>query len=137
VPGTVVHQTALYDLLLTIPLLVALLLLRRRPRFDGFLIMVFGAWYGAQRILEDFLREDVRRLGLTGSQITAIVTVVVCLTWLLFVRRTPGWGRWDSPGDTPVGTPPGGDPAETEPPEAEEPPQETPTMTAPPDQREE
>ena len=96
VPGTVVHQTALYDLLLTIPLLVVLLVLRRRPHYDGFLIMVFGAWYGVQRVFEDFLREDVRRFGLTGSQITAGVTVAVCLAWLLFARRTPRWGRWDA-----------------------------------------
>lgn len=95
VPGTVVHQTALYDLLLTVPLLFALLWLRRTPRFDGFLIMVFGAWYGSQRILEDFLREDVRRLGLTGSQLTAVATVSVTLTWLAFVRRTPRHGQWD------------------------------------------
>ena len=95
VPGTIVHQTALYDLLLTIPLLIALLRLRRKQRFDGFLIMVFGAWYGTQRIIEDFLREDTRRLGLTGSQITAIVTVAVCLAWLLVIRRTPRFGRWD------------------------------------------
>ena len=97
VAGTVVHQTALYDLLLTIPLLVVLLRLRRTPRFDGFLIMVFGAWYGCQRIVEDFLREDVRRLGLTGSQMTALATVTVTLFWLAFVRRTPRWGRWDEP----------------------------------------
>lgn len=95
IPGTVVHQTALYDLLLTIPLLATLLILRRKPRFDGFLIMVFGAWYGTQRIIEDFLREDVRRFGLTGSQMTALATVTVTLTWLAFVRRTPKWGRWD------------------------------------------
>jgi phosphatidylglycerol:prolipoprotein diacylglycerol transferase len=95
VPGTVVHQTALYDLLLTIPLLLALLRLRRRARFDGFLIMVFGAWYGSQRVLEDFLREDVRRFGLTGSQMTALTTVTISLCWLAFARRTPKWGRWD------------------------------------------
>ena len=94
-PGVVVHQTALYDLLLTIPLLLVLLRLRKTRRFDGFLIMVFGAWYGTQRVIEDFLREDVRRFGLTGSQITAITTLTVCLGCLLFVRRTPKWGRWD------------------------------------------
>lgn len=94
-PGTIVHQTALYDLLLTSVLLFALLRLRRTPRFDGFVIMVFGAWYGVQRIVEDFLREDVRRLGLTGSQMTALATVTVCVGWLALARRTPGWGRWD------------------------------------------
>jgi len=101
IPGTVVHQTALYDLILTIPLLLALLWLRRGPRFDGFLIMVFGVWYGSQRIFEDFLRDDIRRFGLTGSQMTALATVTVTLAWLGFARRTPGWGRWDE-------LPPGG-----------------------------
>jgi phosphatidylglycerol:prolipoprotein diacylglycerol transferase len=101
-PGTIVHQTALYDLLLTCVLLFALLRLRRTPRFDGFLIMVFGAWYGTQRIIEDFLREDVRRLGLTGSQMTALTTVVVCGAWLILARRTPRWGRWDEPGLAPT-----------------------------------
>ena len=95
IPGTVVHQTALYDLLLTAVLLAVLLRLRRRERWHGALIMTFGAWYGVQRIVEDFLREDVRRLGLTGSQMTAIVTVAVCGWWLAAVRRTPRWGRWD------------------------------------------
>jgi len=101
VPGTIVHQTALYDLLLTGVLLAVLLWLRRtssRPgRYAGFATLVFGAWYGTQRIFEDFLREDVRRFGLTGSQITAAVTVAVCVTWLVAVRRTPRWGRWDEP----------------------------------------
>jgi phosphatidylglycerol:prolipoprotein diacylglycerol transferase len=100
-PGVVVHQTALYDLLLTAVLLGVLLFLRTKPRYDGFLIMTFAAWYSAQRIFEDFLRDDVRRLGLTGSQITAIILLLVCGGWLLFGKRTPGWGRWD--GDQPGG----------------------------------
>jgi phosphatidylglycerol:prolipoprotein diacylglycerol transferase len=95
VPGMVVHQTALYDFILVIVLLAGLLWLRRTPRYDGFLLMVFGVWYGGQRILEDFLREDVRHLGLTGSQWTAVATILVCLFGLAFVRRTPKWGQWD------------------------------------------
>jgi phosphatidylglycerol:prolipoprotein diacylglycerol transferase len=96
-PGAVVHQTAMYDFVLTIILLLGLLWLRRRRDwYPGFLITIFGAWYGCQRILEDFLREDRHLLpGLTGSQITAIITVLVCLWHLIFVRRTPRWGRWD------------------------------------------
>jgi phosphatidylglycerol:prolipoprotein diacylglycerol transferase len=101
-PGVIVHQTALYDLLLTAVLLAVLLRLRRTARFDGFLIMVFGAWYGTQRIVEDFLREDVRRLGLTGSQMTALTTVAVCAAWIAFVRRTPRWGRWDEAAPVPA-----------------------------------
>jgi phosphatidylglycerol:prolipoprotein diacylglycerol transferase len=93
--GAVVHQTALYDFFDTIVLLLALLRLRRKTRYDGFLVLVFGAWYGAMRIVEDFLREDVRHFGLTGSQWTAIVTVAICLAALALLRRTPRWGRWD------------------------------------------
>ena len=94
-PGDIVHQTALYDFLLVAILLFALLRLRRKPRYDGFLITVFGAWYAVQRIIEDFLREDVRHFGLTGSQITAIITLTVCAAHLVAVRNTPRWGRWD------------------------------------------
>ncbi|MBW3668058.1 MAG: prolipoprotein diacylglyceryl transferase [Actinobacteria bacterium] len=95
--GDVVHQTALYDFLMTSVLLVVLLYLRKRKRYDGFLITVFGAWYGVQRVIEDFLREDTRHLGdtLTGSQITAIVTIAVCVWHLGFVRHTPRWGHWE------------------------------------------
>jgi phosphatidylglycerol:prolipoprotein diacylglycerol transferase len=124
-PGVIVHQTALYDLLLTVVLLGVLLLLRRRPHYDGFLLLTFTTWYGAQRIFEDFLREDVRRLGLTGSQITAIVLVAVCGFWLLFGRRTPRWGRWDEPA--------GGEPAGAAPAV----PGAVPTMAPPPWRREE
>ena len=107
VPGAIVHQTALYDFILTIGLLGLLLWLRRRPnRYDGFLIIVFGAWYGIGRMLEDFLREDLRHFGLTGSQITALITLGLCWTWLLFVRRTPKWGRWNE-GATPASGPSG------------------------------
>src|SRR5213076_1617738 len=68
---------------------------RRKQRYDGFLIFVFGAWYGAMRIIEDSLREDVRHFGLTGSQWSSIVLVVICLWLLAFYRRTPPVGQWD------------------------------------------
>src|SRR3546814_5302733 len=40
--GEGVHQPALYDMANAGSLLVALLVLRRRPRWDGFLILVFA-----------------------------------------------------------------------------------------------
>jgi len=108
-PGAIVHQTALYDQFLVLILLLVLLQLRKRVHFDGFLIVVFGLGYGLARILEDFLREDVRRFGLTGSQWTAVVTVCLCVFTLTVLRRTPGWGRWDEkPVPAPVGPDPGG-----------------------------
>ncbi len=102
--GAVVHQTALYDQSLALLLFLVLVVLRRKIRYDGFLILVFAIGYGLARILEDFLRDDVRRFGLTGSQWTAIATVCVCTYTLGVLRRTPRWGRWDTepvagPGD--------------------------------------
>jgi phosphatidylglycerol---prolipoprotein diacylglyceryl transferase len=93
--GTVVHQTALYDFMLTIGLLSLLLVLRRKPRWDGFLIFVFATYYGVARVIEDFLREDVRHFGLTGSQWSALIVMLLSLYILLVRRRTPRWGRWD------------------------------------------
>ncbi|MGH9265410.1 MAG: prolipoprotein diacylglyceryl transferase [Acidimicrobiales bacterium] len=101
-PGAVVHQTALYDQILALVLLVVLVRLRRKVHWDGFLIAVFALGYGMARIVEDFLREDVRRFGLTASQWTAIATVAVCLYTLTVLRRTPRWGRWDEPRAAPA-----------------------------------
>ena len=94
-PGAIVHQTALYDMMFAAILLLLLVRLRRSPRFDGFLILVFASGYSVARLIEDFLREDVRRFGLTGSQWTAVATLTVCLFTLVVLRRTPRWGRWD------------------------------------------
>ncbi|MGH9280045.1 MAG: prolipoprotein diacylglyceryl transferase [Acidimicrobiales bacterium] len=102
-PGAIVHQTALYDMMFAAVILAVLLLFERRKHFDGFLILVFGTGYGIARLIEDFLREDLRRFGLTGSQWVAIATMAVCLYVLLVRRRTPKWGRWD---ETPADPPP-------------------------------
>lgn len=99
----VVHQTALYDLVMTIGTLAILLWLGKKRRFDGFLIMTFGALYGVQRMIEDFLREDVRRLGLTGSQWTALVFGLLCLYGVAVLRRTPKWGNWSRDHDPSAG----------------------------------
>jgi phosphatidylglycerol---prolipoprotein diacylglyceryl transferase len=96
--GHGVHLPALYDLLSVSLLLAVLLVVRRRPRWDGFLILLFAAWYGIGRITEDFFRTDVTHgTGLTGSQWAALVVVAASL-WVLLVRhRTPRWGDWTEP----------------------------------------
>ncbi|MEY2478682.1 MAG: phosphatidylglycerol---prolipoprotein diacylglyceryl transferase [Actinomycetota bacterium] len=121
-PGGVVFQPALIDFVLTMLLLGLLLRLRRSPRWDGFLIMVFTVCYGTFRIVEDFMRVDeTHGTGLTGSQWTSVVFLVLTGAWLLFRRRTPRWGRWDER------------PAEER--LAEEP-EEPPTMAIPPEREE-
>lgn len=86
--GQAVHQPALYDLVSVSLLLGLLLWLRRRDLRTGSLILVFGALYGVARIVEDFFRiDEVRGVGLTGSQWTALVTAIVCVALLLTGRR--------------------------------------------------
>jgi hypothetical protein len=67
-----------------------LLRLRRTPRYDGFLTLVFGAWYGTGRFMEDFFRiDETHGTGLTGSQWTALTVLGLCLFCLLKLRDTP------------------------------------------------
>ena len=42
------------------------------------LIAVFGLWYGAMRVLTDFLRVDKRFFGLTGSQWASAAVALIC-----------------------------------------------------------
>lgn len=88
--GNAVHQPALYDIFSAGLLAILLFRLRRTERYDGFLTLVFGAWYGTGRFIEDFFRIDLTHgTGLTGSQWTSVVVVLLCVYCLVFLRRTP------------------------------------------------
>ncbi|MEA2487451.1 MAG: phosphatidylglycerol---prolipoprotein diacylglyceryl transferase [Actinomycetota bacterium] len=86
------HETALYDFASTILLLLLLLWLGRKTHKTGFMILVFTIWYGTMRVITDFLRVDRRYLGLTGSQISSIIAVAICLYLLARYRGAPP--RW-------------------------------------------
>jgi phosphatidylglycerol---prolipoprotein diacylglyceryl transferase len=92
--GAGVHQTALYDLLIAGGLFLFLWWLSRRPRREGVLIATFAVWYGAGRILTDFLRVDrTWVIGLTGSQwasVGAVLVGLVALRWFALTAGEPG-----------------------------------------------
>ena len=92
--GVGVHQTALYDMFFATCLFLVLYALSRAPRRLGVLTLVFGAVYGATRVLEDFLRVDKRVFGLTGSQWTGLTVSIVCIVtlivWAEQARRRKG-----------------------------------------------
>lgn len=77
------HQTALYDGLAALVVLVVLLVLARRPLFPGALAAGWVLVYAPLRGLGDVLREDRRFLGLTGSQWTLLLTAVAVSVWLM------------------------------------------------------
>jgi phosphatidylglycerol:prolipoprotein diacylglycerol transferase len=113
-----VYQTALFDVLAGAVLFVLLLILERRPRFDGFFVTVFTYGYGLSRLATDFLREDRRYLALTGSQWVVVATLAALTAWLL-IRRP--WERparaWDPPFERPpqeAGTPAALEPSDEE-----------------------
>jgi phosphatidylglycerol:prolipoprotein diacylglycerol transferase len=86
--GVGVHQTALYDLLLTMALVLFLVSLNRTARRTGVLFWTYAVWYGTGRMITDFLRVENRFLGLTGSQWTSAVVVVVgVFTLIRFALR--------------------------------------------------
>ena len=100
--GAGVHQTALYDLGATILLVTLLIYLNLRPRRVGILILTFATWYGIGRILTDFLRVENRFFGLTGSQWTSVVVVVLSvatLVWFAIRPQTGAGGDGEEAGD--------------------------------------
>jgi phosphatidylglycerol:prolipoprotein diacylglycerol transferase len=87
--GVGVHQTALYDFVSTMVLVLVLLALSRVPRRTGVLFLTFAAWYGSVRIITDFLRVDKRFFGLTGSQWASVAVVVISLATLVWFALRP------------------------------------------------
>ncbi|MGH9180748.1 MAG: prolipoprotein diacylglyceryl transferase family protein, partial [Acidimicrobiales bacterium] len=99
-PGQLVHLTAAYDLLAALAICGALLFFQRRPRRHGQATFLLGLLYGLGRLGLDFLRQDIRRFGLTGSQWTALGLVAITLALLTRHRR-----QTDDPGDRAEGAP--------------------------------
>jgi phosphatidylglycerol---prolipoprotein diacylglyceryl transferase len=83
------HQTAIYDFISSWVLFAVLLWFGRRARNRGLLTLIFVVWYGAMRVITDFLRVDKRYFGLTGSQITALLAGLVCLYLIARFRGAP------------------------------------------------
>lgn len=100
--GCSYHQPALYDLLAALALLGVLLLMRRRGRARaGVAILLWGAWYGTQRLVIDFTRSiDEKFYGLSGTQWLAIVLASFSIVTLVVIAlRKRGLG--EEPGDPP------------------------------------
>ena len=70
--GIPIHPTQLYASASGVLILAVLLILDRKPRFDGFLMAVFFMMYGILRILEDTVRyyESSVQFSLAGIPIT-------------------------------------------------------------------
>jgi phosphatidylglycerol:prolipoprotein diacylglycerol transferase len=100
--GCTYHQPALYDLIGALALLGVLLLVRRRAKARaGVSILLWGAWYGTQRVVIDVTRSiDEKFYGLSGTQWLAIVLATAStVTLVVIALRKRGLG--EEPGDPP------------------------------------
>lgn len=87
--GEVVHLTAAYDLIAVSVVLAIVLFLERKRLREGTLAISAALAYAIGRFSFDFLREDVRRLGLTGSQMFALSVAIAATVALVRRRRRP------------------------------------------------
>lgn len=86
--GQVVHNTAIYEILLLVPLVALLAWMARRRVREGWITATFLLWYGVQRFGTDFLRAyDRTVLGLTGAQYLCLGMVVAGLILAARLRR--------------------------------------------------
>jgi phosphatidylglycerol:prolipoprotein diacylglycerol transferase len=87
VPGTVFHNTSLYEFIYMAVLFGVLALLARRRVRTGTMIAVFCAYYSVARFSTDLLRvNDETVLGLTGAQYLCILLAVASV-WIWFHKR--------------------------------------------------
>ena len=100
--GAVIHNTAMYELFLLLPLVALLWYLQRRRVQPGWLTATFLLWYGTQRFFTDFLRAyDETVAGLTGAQYLSIGMVAGGLILAARLRRRDRAGRSVEPDPTP------------------------------------
>lgn len=82
-----VHPTFLYESLWNLGVLVLLLFLRKRKRFQGEIFLLYLLGYGIGRVWIEGLRTDqllIPGVGLPVSQVLACVLVVVSTIWIIF-----------------------------------------------------
>jgi phosphatidylglycerol:prolipoprotein diacylglycerol transferase len=94
------HDLGFYEFLITVPLAIAFLALRRRPRRWGFYGGILCTYYAPLRFLMDFFRErsdafapgsfatgDARYLGLTPAQWACLPLLAIGVTLLVRLRN--------------------------------------------------
>ena len=85
-----VHPTFLYESLWNLGLLVILLLIRKRKKFEGEIFLLYLAGYGIGRAWIEGLRTDqllIPGTSVAVSQVLAVVLAVVSVMMLIILRK--------------------------------------------------
>jgi phosphatidylglycerol---prolipoprotein diacylglyceryl transferase len=86
------HPTQLYEAGAALLILVALLLIHRRRRFEGQVILAYAMLYSVARFIIEYWRDDPRGeiFGLSTSQFIAVILFVGALATFIYRLRKPG-----------------------------------------------
>ena len=93
--GVDLHPTQLYESFAALAIFLLLVWLHRRKKFDGQIVLLYGALYGAVRFTVEFFRDDPRgdlfgitsATGLSTSQLISIVVGAASVTLLVLRWR--------------------------------------------------
>jgi len=86
-PGIPIHPSQLYNSLAGLIIFVALILLERYKRFDGFTALLYFILYATGRFIIDFTRyyeSDLIFLGLSHNQIVSVVVFIIAAFFLVY-----------------------------------------------------
>ena len=86
--GVAVHPTQVYEMLFVLAIFGVLLLLRRKLKAEGSLILLCLVIYSAGRFLLSFLRENATYGGLREAQIISLLVLLITIP--LFIYRMRG-----------------------------------------------
>lgn len=101
-PGQLVHLTAAYDLLAAACIFGLMLAMQDRVGHrKGQQALLLAVLYGINRFTLDLFRDDLRRLGLTGSQWAAALVVLFGVILLWRRRDRPSERSPDDPSTQP------------------------------------
>jgi phosphatidylglycerol---prolipoprotein diacylglyceryl transferase len=83
------HPTQLYEAAAMVLIFLSLLLIRRRRKFDGQVLLCYAALYAVARFVIEFWRDDPRGFiaGVSTSQFIAIVVFVLAAATYLYRGR--------------------------------------------------
>ena len=84
-----VHPTQLYEIVFSLFLFIALLNIRKRLYFPGFIFALLLVIYGVYRYFIEFIRPDILLPGyhpFTASQAISLILIVIG-TIIIFVKR--------------------------------------------------
>jgi len=97
-PGTPIHPTMLYELVINLGIFLFLwFYLRKRAHGRGFIFASYAAMYSAGRFLVEFFRADALMLGpLRMAQVASLMIIALSVAAILYKRL------WEAPVEAPA-----------------------------------